>query len=491
MTTERMEPVSRFTLRASRLSLCAAAAAAAWCLLMVWADPTGPLRPELSILARNVAAGLFLAAGLVRFAIWRLDGNRDAVESAAVLGVFAIALVAAAVFDRTDRSSLIGYTEAPLARLIFVLPVLALVVLRARHSHRLMRRTALAFGAGAIVCWAIGAVARSGSVPAITHPDFWLGVEAVIVGAWCALAVQSLRRVRFLGRKTDQWLIVALVNLAIADVMKSWAVMGAQRVAGLSAGVQLAAAVVILGAATVDAWTRIREHAPSLDVSRALVDTERRLTEIEQLQRERLHDARSAVLGVVGASELLTRPQRRIAVDPRRLSELVAEELHRLETLLDMHDDEPIIQFDLSSAIAAVVLAHRLGGMTIETAWHGTMVAGRPRATATAIDNLLRNAHRHAPGASVLISSHARGASIEVEISDDGPGIPKVERDRVLRPGVRGSQARGDGSGLGLYSAAKTMAAQGGALMVCENACGGAKVVLRLPAVVPMHAVAS
>jgi signal transduction histidine kinase len=125
----------------------------------------------------------------------------------------------------------------------------------------------------------------------------------------------------------------------------------------------------------------------------------------------------------------------------------------------------------------------------LETA--GVRVIGRPRATATVLDNLLRNAHRHANGSHVLIAATTFAGRATIAVTDDGPGIPIAEREAVLRPGIRGSQARGEGSGFGLYSAARAMAAQDGSLTVDGNASGGTRIVLHMPSPTPAHAMAS
>jgi signal transduction histidine kinase len=129
--------------------------------------------------------------------------------------------------------------------------------------------------------------------------------------------------------------------------------------------------------------------------------------------------------------------------------------------------------------------------LVVDLDWRGVRALGYPRATATVLDNLLRNTHRHAPGARALVTARTVGSRVEIVVSDDGPGIPSDERDGVLRAGVRGSRARGAGSGFGLYSAARAMTAQGGSLRIGSAPSGGTRVVLRMPAASARHAMAS
>lgn len=95
-----------------------------------------------------------------------------------------------------------------------------------------------------------------------------------------------------------------------------------------------------------------------------------------------------------------------------------------------------------------------------EAAGVSLAVAGSAEARAPAdealleilLDNLLGNALRHVP-AGGRVAIEAEDGRLAVE--DDGPGIPAGERERVLQRFVRGPDARGTGSGLGLSIVAR------------------------------------
>ena len=72
----------------------------------------------------------------------------------------------------------------------------------------------------------------------------------------------------------------------------------------------------------------------------------------------------------------------------------------------------------------------------------------------------------------------------ELCITDQGPGIPKSERERVLEPFCQldGSVTRiHGGAGLGLAIAHRTCLAHGGTLQILEGVEGGTRVVMRVP----------
>jgi two-component system sensor histidine kinase PrrB len=77
------------------------------------------------------------------------------------------------------------------------------------------------------------------------------------------------------------------------------------------------------------------------------------------------------------------------------------------------------------------------------------------------------------------VAANEGGAEIVVE--DDGPGIPFVEPERVVRRFARGRGATVAGSGLGLAIVAAEARRHGGALMLSTSELGGllARVTIR------------
>ncbi|BEU28186.1 HAMP domain-containing sensor histidine kinase (plasmid) [Paraburkholderia sp. 22B1P] len=123
---------------------------------------------------------------------------------------------------------------------------------------------------------------------------------------------------------------------------------------------------------------------------------------------------------------------------------------------------EPV---DLSSWVHEVIDAHRESALAMRITLSADVApsahpdgsgAGRPVFDAThvrrAVDNLLLNALQHAPdgGRVTLDASRLRSPSVDrllVHVTDDGPGVPEAERERIFEPFITG---RAEGSGLGL-----------------------------------------
>jgi signal transduction histidine kinase len=109
------------------------------------------------------------------------------------------------------------------------------------------------------------------------------------------------------------------------------------------------------------------------------------------------------------------------------------------------------------------------------------IVDGDARSLESAVDNLVRNAVRHAGrGGTVWVAAATWGGEAVLHVADDGPGVHPDERERIFRPHVRGRGATGPGQGLGLAIARDTARAHGGTL-VLEPSDSGAVFRLGVP----------
>jgi len=107
---------------------------------------------------------------------------------------------------------------------------------------------------------------------------------------------------------------------------------------------------------------------------------------------------------------------------------------------------------------------------------------GDAQALGRAVRNLLDNAERHA-AKTVTISVSDDNTIVRVLVSDDGPGVPAGERDRIFERFARADPSRSrahGGTGLGLAIARDVVAAHGGTLTL-QASDTGATFVIRLP----------
>jgi signal transduction histidine kinase len=97
--------------------------------------------------------------------------------------------------------------------------------------------------------------------------------------------------------------------------------------------------------------------------------------------------------------------------------------------------------------------------------------------------NLIQNAIRHTPAdGSVTVRARPHGGDVEVEVADDGEGIPPGDGERVFEAFYRGDASRGeDGAGLGLAISRAIVEAHGGRIWL-EDGMPGTRVRFTLPA---------
>jgi signal transduction histidine kinase len=98
--------------------------------------------------------------------------------------------------------------------------------------------------------------------------------------------------------------------------------------------------------------------------------------------------------------------------------------------------------------------------------------------------NLIQNAIRHTPAdGSVTVRARTAPEGVEVEVADDGEGIPAGEGERVFEAFYRGDEARSeDGAGLGLAISRAIVEAHGGRIWL-EDGAPGTRVHFTLRAV--------
>lgn len=107
------------------------------------------------------------------------------------------------------------------------------------------------------------------------------------------------------------------------------------------------------------------------------------------------------------------------------------------------------------------------------------------------LTNLLGNAVKYArDGGTIEVATRAVQPGgrrlIEVTVSDDGPGVPLADRQRIFEPYVRAGEAsRAGGLGLGLAICKRLVEAHGGTIEVGDRPGGGSRFAFTLPAAQP------
>ncbi len=109
--------------------------------------------------------------------------------------------------------------------------------------------------------------------------------------------------------------------------------------------------------------------------------------------------------------------------------------------------------------------------------------AGDEAVLVSALDNLLMNAMRYTPeDGHIVLRTRKTTEGVEVEVEDDGPGIPEAFRETIFERFRRLPGSPGTGSGLGLAIVRQAVERHGGRVRLAGGRGGkGLRAVIRLP----------
>ena len=194
---------------------------------------------------------------------------------------------------------------------------------------------------------------------------------------------------------------------------------------------------------------RLRPTRPGTDLGRTAIAFDGMLDALEDSERrmrgflaDASHDLRTPVAGMLVAAESLLRDDPDRAERERRLVAMVREarragrlvdDLMLMARLDGAEADRELRRqpVDLSVLAEEVAAAQRLLGSDVRTDAYGPVpVDGDPAQLTRVLTNLADNARR--AGAHVRLAVHAGSGQATVEVTDDGPGVPPADRERVF-----------------------------------------------------------
>ena len=223
---------------------------------------------------------------------------------------------------------------------------------------------------------------------------------------------------------------------------------------------------------------------------------------VEELQSDFVatisHELRTPMAGVYGAAETLLHRDAELSGEQRRqLLEMIATQATRLKQMTEVvlltsqleRDDLPIARtpVDMVELVRATVetLGSQLATSRVSVecdASVGAAAGDRDRIQQVLV-NLLDNAVKYG-GGNVSVRVDARNGYVRVSVSDEGPGIPPGEQQRIFEKFYRSDaqQILGPGgTGLGLYISRELVRRMEGRLDVSSAPGRGATFVVELP----------
>jgi len=245
--------------------------------------------------------------------------------------------------------------------------------------------------------------------------------------------------------------------------------------------------------------------AKGLDEARVLAETERLraalLTSIS-------HDLRTPLASILGTvSSLRSYPERYSPAEREDLLSTLQDEAERLNrfvsNLLDMTRLESgAIDLKLELIDVAEIVGSALQRAGSVLAGHRVEVNIAPHLPMLRLDavlfeqvlfNLLDNAAKYSPiGSRIDIRASRDGELVEIEVVDEGPGIPPADLERIFDKfyRVQAQDRRRAGTGLGLAICRGFVEALGGWIVARNRRDGsGAVLTIRMPVVPEIPAV--
>jgi two-component system sensor histidine kinase BaeS len=241
------------------------------------------------------------------------------------------------------------------------------------------------------------------------------------------------------------------------------------------------------------------------EMARELEIEEGRRDELDRLKDEFVltasHELRSPLTSVQGFAELLMLDKDSLTPRQRETVEIILDNCRHLvrllNDLLDLARSDagrlsirpqptavaPLIEDVVRTMRAQTEAASQ--SLTEQVEPGLPQINVEPDRIRQILVNLLTNAHEYTPeGASIGVAARAVGDEVEISVSDNGPGIPPDQLERIFERFTRGDAGltqRVGGTGLGLAISKSLVELHGGSIGAESTVGQGSTFHVRLP----------
>lgn len=308
-------------------------------------------------------------------------------------------------------------------------------------------------------------------------------------------AIERLQETADGAREQWRWLALATAVIAIALAVL-FAVLIARPIRQLDQAIRQMGGADFEHAIVVDGPQDMRYLGQRLEWLRT------RLRDLEQQQTRFLrhvsHELKTPLTAVREGAELLrdqvggklTREQHDIV---RIVRENTLSLQRLIEDLLRWHQARAVEPATLGPVALAEVVRRVLREQTLaslarmvvfDTRLDPLVVTGDGERLRTVVDNLVSNAIKYSPRSGRIgVTLAARDDTAVLEVTDDGPGVPVADRERIFETFFQGAtpaEGRIKGSGLGLAIAREYAMAHGGRIEAIDRPDGARGACFRL-----------
>jgi len=300
--------------------------------------------------------------------------------------------------------------------------------------------------------------------------------------------VEEMRATAAQARRITFWQLLALIPV-VAFIVIGFSILIARPIRQIDAAIrrlgggQFAAPVIVSGPQDLEQLGERLEW-----MRRELLDLERQKN---QFLRQVSHELKTPLTALREGAELLSEEAvGKLTPGQREITEILRHnsvELQKLiEALLSFGasqfrkvavDLEPVeIRQVVERVVADHSLALRPRGLTIDVAAEDVMLSADPEKLRVVLDNLISNAIKFSPvGGIIRISARVEGEMLQLDVIDQGPGIPVADRVRIFEPFYQGRDAGAGpvrGTGIGLSVVKEYVFGHGGSIEVVDSRKG-------------------
>ena len=185
----------------------------------------------------------------------------------------------------------------------------------------------------------------------------------------------------------------------------------------------------------------------------------------------------------------LTRIKLQLAfIKDKEISNKLSNDVSEMEKMLNEYlqfasssSEEKTETFDISELLESTVIRYEKKEITTDIP-ERVFLDGRKNLIGRCFNNLIDNSIKYSNN--ILISLKKSANSIIIIIDDDGPGIPKNERENVFKPFYKIDKSRSDSKssvGLGLSIASDIIRSHGGNISLETSPANGLRTKIFLP----------
>lgn len=308
--------------------------------------------------------------------------------------------------------------------------------------------------------------------------------------------VEAMRATAAQARRITFWQLLALIPVVVFLVI-GFSILIARPIRQIDAAIrrlgggQFAAPIMVSGPQDLEQLGERLEW-----MRRELLDLERQKN---QFLRQVSHELKTPLTALREGAELLSEEVvGKLTPGQREITEILRHNSVELQKLIEALlsygasqfrkvavDLEPVeIKQVVERVVADHSLATRSRGLTLDLAVQDVMLSADPEKLRVVLDNLISNAVKFSPvGGVIRISARVDGEMFQLDVIDQGPGIPVADRVRIFEPFYQGrDEGAGPvrGTGIGLSVVKEYVFGHGGSIEVVDSR-KGAHLRVRLP----------